>query len=499
MRHTLRRVLWVVLTMFAVSVVAFWALAGGPASGSPGAASRAAGRLEPLPLFFNRNPQGVRARAQAAVDSIAGQEQRAAESARLLVRLGGAALPHVLPQLDSLSPTERSRVALHLAPLGRRMRIGSAAELLDEQAAVLFWLRYWEDHAIDYHPAAVRRSVQRAAMRMTAGRERDILQLDTFALPELIEAMGTVNGPADVPRVRRLTRLAAHVTAVDWHAGDPVTVQDARAAVARWQHWWRRNRADYVVFDGPGRVNAMLVETAYGKWASEVAHGDFGVTASGRPVLDELRRRAPVTLWLVGAAIFAGYGVGVAGGLARAARWRKPLDRIASAAAVALVAVPVATIAPLLAPQGAAPGRLLLAAVVMACVVGALVSVYQGAATQQALWTEHSRTLQAGGASPWTIVKSNLKCSGQVCASLLGVHLPTLLTAAFVIEHAFGLEGLAATTLAAVEQRNVPWLMAIALGTMLLASILQATSDALLAALDPRVRAGLAEAREGDE
>ena len=164
-----------------------------------------------------------------------------------------------------------------------------------------------------------------------------------------------------------------------------------------------------------------------------------------------------------------------------------------------LVAVPVAAVAPLLAPQGAVRGRWLLAGLIMVCVVSALISVFQRPATRHMLLAEPSRTLRAFGASPWTTARRTLRGSGQVCSSLLGVLLPVLLTAAFVVEHALGLEGLAATTLRAVAHRDVPWLMAIALGTVLLASILQGASDALLAALDPRVRAGLAEARGSGE
>ncbi len=499
MRHALRRILWVVPMMLAVSVMAFWMLAQGasmrPASAAAQAGSTAAPDAERLPLFFNADPRNVHSLAEEAVRSITAGGSRATDGQALLVRLGGAALPYVLPHLDSLEPAVRARIALSLAPVGRRMRVASERELTNPQAAVLFWQRFWEDRAIDFSPAVVKRSVSRLARRATASRREDIMHLDTYALSGLIEAMGRVRGPLDVPRARRLAELAAHVTGLDWRVPADATPEQAQTAVSRWQRWWRAHGSQYLPFDGPRRLSAMVLETAYGKWALEVAQGDLGVSLAGRPVLDLLRERAPTTLWLVASALLGGYLVGLLLGLWGALTPWGQVDVWTSLLATVLAALPTAMVAALLRP-GATAGTA-AGALTMLAIAAGLVSRHQRTGARGALEQEYARLLRAQGASRAKIAARTLRNSSSAVVSLLGTHLPTLLTAAFVVEKVYGLPGLGDVTVQAVADGDVAWLMALALCTVLATALVQLCSDGLLSALDPRVQA-VSAARQED-
>src|SRR6187549_1468867 len=128
----LRRVLWLLPTLFLVSLAAFqffaWTLPPPPQS-YPGELPRSA----PLPVFVNPHPDNARELALALMQKVAeGPDKQAAAE---LAKLGGAALPHILPRFDQLSPTERGRVALALKPLALRMGIASQLELSDPDAA----------------------------------------------------------------------------------------------------------------------------------------------------------------------------------------------------------------------------------------------------------------------------------------------------------------------------------------------------------------------------
>jgi ABC-type dipeptide/oligopeptide/nickel transport system permease component len=485
MRHTLRRILWIVPTLLLVSLVAFWVLT----AGSGWHAGRQQG--EALPRFFQPAPRSVRDLAQLTMQRAAKGGPEATVAAAELARLGGAALPFVLPALDGLSPSGRARVALALAPVARRMGVSSGEELQDPEAAVLFWTRFWQDRGIDFRPAVVKRAVRRLGMRSTVGRRDDVLQLDTYALPELVEAMGSVKSNADVGRVRRLAAAASHVTGLSVRVAKDASISDAREVASSWQRWWRKKKSDYTTLDGPSRIVAMFTETQYGRWAVSAVDERLGVAESGEAVLDVLSARAPVTLWLLASALLVGYLGGIAVGLSSAIARRRPLDRGTTALALALVALPCSLLASLVAPAAARGPRAVVAAALMATLAAALVSRYQRAAALSALDQEYVRTLRAFGAGDARIALRVFRSSSAAVLSLSGVQLPTLITAAFVIEQAFGLPGLGPVTLVAVATRDVAWLMALVLTSTALVALAQIVSDALLVHLDPRVRVAL--------
>jgi ABC-type dipeptide/oligopeptide/nickel transport system permease component len=493
MRHALRRILWIVPTLVVISIAAFWLLSatlGWTPAAEPGLdPSAARQRLEKLPRFFNAEPENVRDLATEATRRIAAGGPGARAARGELARLGGAALPHVLPRLDALPPSGRGRVALALAPVARRMGVGSPAELGVPGSAVVFWTRYWQERAIDFRPAIVHRLVQRVAERSSLMRREDIAKLDTYALPELIHELGNVETPEDAARVQRLSALAAHVTGLSWTLADGATVVQARSVAARWRQWWSLNRSRFITFDGPGRVSAMLIETQYGKWAAEAVRNRLGVSLDGQPVLDEMIARAPVTLLLVGSGLFGGYALGILLGLLAASRAGKPSDHIASALAVGIVALPVATLAASVAPGAGQRGSYALAAILVLVVSGALVSRYQRAATLTALDQDYSRTRMAFGASRLRVALGSFRASSTPAISLLGVDLPMLGTTAFVVEQIFHLPGLGPATLRAVSNHDLPWLMAMALLGALGVALVQIASDLLLLWLDPRIRA----------
>ena len=202
MRSVLRRLLWLAPALVFITLVTFGLLS----SVLPVSAELAA-----LPLFFNPEPGAIERLSRGALERVADAAEPVPEAERALARLGGAALPFVLPALDSLSPEGRARAVRALRPVGLRMGL----QLDDRWEAgreVLLWTRFWDEHSIDYRPSVAQRAVARLGQRGTLLRDTEVRQLDTYALDEAPIAQMPPTGAADLDRTRRLAEIAADIT-----------------------------------------------------------------------------------------------------------------------------------------------------------------------------------------------------------------------------------------------------------------------------------------------
>lgn len=452
MRRALGRLLGVVLTFALVSVLALAALTrlAGALAQSPDPERR-------LPLFFNPRPSNVHDRAELAMQRVA-SGQNAADAERELVRLGGAALPHVLPRLDALPPAERTRVALALAPIARRMKLTQADDLTSGEQAVAFWARFWQDHAFDFRPQVVRRLVDRVADRASALARDEIVRLDTYAVPELIGAIGRIRTEADVQRARRLSLLLAHVTGegpvVDRHA----TVSDARAVARYWRRFGVEKGPDFTTLDGPSRLVAMFSQTVYGRWFGRIV----GVMRVGQ-------ERQPV-LGISGAAAVSSlvrYALALALTIAGAAAWvlgetraQPLLGRVSRLGAGLLIALPALAIVRVFGVPASAPIGSALAV--------ALTAVFGAAALSRA----ELASLDGGPTSGPAALRGVLRA----CPSTL----PWMLSSLFGLELWLGLDGAATTAVDGVLRGDITPAMSLALGGALGAASITALADMAL-------------------
>lgn len=496
LRYALRRVLWAIPTLLATSLALFLVttLAPDPATrgdgGAPVDEARRARFLD-LPRLFNTDPQDVRSRVAAAVAHVASGDAWHEEGARELDRLGGAALPYVLPTLEALPPDERGRVAVALAPVAQRMGLRDAQSLSRPDAAVLFWTHFWDDRALDFTRTGVERAVQRLVEHGSDLRESDLVALDTYALPELVAAMSTTT---DGVALERLTRLANHAA-----GRGPVLRPDAsparvRRAVADWKEWWFVHATDFVALDGPERAVAMVTETRYGKWLRRAASGELGVSAiDGEPIADKLRARAPVTLTVCALAMLASWALAVPIG-ALGAWWHgRRFDLASSAVLFVLYATPTFTIAEALrrttAGHAVAGARMALAVAALAAGSLATLSRWQRAAMLDVVGQDFVRTAHAKGLPAWRVALVHaLRNALMPTVTLAGMHLPVLLGGAFVVEEVFGLHGVGFETLRAIEGHDTAWLMAVILACAVAVTAGLVASDLLYGVLDPRVR-----------
>ena len=462
MRAAIRRLLGVALTLLTVSVGVFWAVTTFDGRAASSRRSPFAG----FPVFFNAHPIGVRDLATTAVREIAQGGRPSARGKLSLARLGGAALPYVLPALDSLEPRSRERVALALTPIAVRMGVATPADLSDGEQAVLFWSRFWQDRAIDFRAASVQHLTKRLAERSIALRREDLIHVDTFALPALIEALGEVKTADDVARVERLNSVLAHVTDLPVRCEPGASVVEAGRVVEIWHDFWDLHGGEYAVLDGPRRLAATFVSTQYGKWVAAVLRGGFGRCRNGKTALSLVEDGIATTSFL----LFVGLGGGFSLGLAWTRFERRTVKfarRYASAiVGTALAAIPCATFVRLVSFSGAG---LVGAACLVTLTTGAWVSRHL------------ARSTVRPGFSPRAAAFS-------VSAPLGATYPPFVLSAIVLVELAFGLPGLGRAAALALSTGDVNGWMAASLALALVTLVLRQAADLLrpAAASSPR-------------
>ncbi len=170
-------------------------------------------------------------------------------------------------------------------------------------------------------------------------RREDLIHVDTFALPALIDYLGRVDTPSDVARVERLNSVLAHITELPVACPPDASVADARRVVETWRDFWELHGSEYSALDGPRRLAATFVETQYGKWLAAVLHGGLGRTRGGERATDLVGRGLATTSFL----LFIGLGVGFPLGVAWT-RFERRSHKFATRAASAIVGTVLAAI-----------------------------------------------------------------------------------------------------------------------------------------------------------
>jgi ABC-type dipeptide/oligopeptide/nickel transport system permease component len=502
LRYAVRRVLWSIPTLLATSLVLF--LVTTLAAEPTGSLSDSFGnadveqllharreRFLDLPRFFNPHPEDVRTRALDALGHVAAADSANGRAAKELVRLGGAALPYVLPQLEALPPEARRRVALALAPVAERMRLSSEQSLSEPEAAVLFWTRFWDDRALDFTRPGVTRAVTRLVEHTSTIREHDLVAMDTFALPALIRAMATCNEQATLAQLMAIARHVAQRGPVVRPQSSPTEV---RRATADWTEWWFVYANDFTPLDGAEGIVASITDTRYGKWLKRIGSGQLGVSLiDGEPILAKLLARAPLTLSLCLLSLLVSFALAVPVG-AIGAWWRgRPFDVVASAGMFLLYATPTFFLAELLRRAAASTGLQVADGALAVCALAAgslaTLSRWQRSALLEVKNQDFVRTAQAKGLSPWRVLIVHvLRNALMPTITVAGLHLPALFAGAVVVEEIFGLPGIGFETLRAIENRDSAWLMAALLLSAVTITLGLVASDVAYGAIDPRVR-----------
>ena len=245
-------------------------------------------------------------------------------------------------------------------------------------------------------------------------------------------------------------------------------------------------------------------------WYWRALHGNFGDSFMlGRPVLQAIGERVPVTVLLSLYSLAITLPVGVIAGIVAATQHNRWLDSTVMAVALLGVSVPGFWLSIMgmllfsvdlgwLPATGYVPASeslfqclrsLTLPAVSLAVFQIGYLARMTRATTLEVLRQDFIRTARAEGVAEWKILaKHALKNVATPVLTAIGIIVAVALAGAVVIEQIFALPGLGRLVVEGILRRDYPVIqgsLLVVAGTLVLINL---AVDLLYAALDPRVR-----------
>lgn len=249
----------------------------------------------------------------------------------------------------------------------------------------------------------------------------------------------------------------------------------------------------------------------YGSWIGGLVRLDPGLSyVSKAPIGPQLADRLQVSLILVAAAMAIAVALAVPAGTVMAVRHRRPSGFALAALSQVGVAVPAFLAGILLitffsvrlgwlpaggwTPPVVDPGlflrQLLLPALALGLVQGAVLTRYVRSAVLEVLREDYLRTARAKGLSPMrALVRHGLRNAAVPVVTVLGLQLATLLVGAVVIERVFVIPGLGSLLLDAVANRDLLVVQDVVMVLVVAVLVVNFLVDLLYLAIDPRLRA----------
>jgi peptide/nickel transport system permease protein len=250
--------------------------------------------------------------------------------------------------------------------------------------------------------------------------------------------------------------------------------------------------------------------TQYFDWLSGLLHGDFGTSyvskvAIGPQIVD----RFQVTLWLVLTGMVVALVIAAPAGTVMAARHRRISGLALSALSQVGVAVPAFLAGILLimvfavklgwlpangwTPPAENPGmflkQLVLPALSLGLVQGAVLTRYVRSAVLDVLREDYLRTARAKGLRPFPALwRHGLRNAAVPVVTVLGLQLATLLIGAVVVERVFVIPGLGSLLLDGVSNRDLLLVQDLVMVLVVAVLLVNFVVDLLYVALDPRLR-----------
>jgi peptide/nickel transport system permease protein len=250
--------------------------------------------------------------------------------------------------------------------------------------------------------------------------------------------------------------------------------------------------------------------TQYADWIGGVLRGDFGRSYVTREAIGpQLLDRLGVTLWLVGSGMLVALAIAVPAGTFAAVRHRKASGTTVSGLSQIGVAIPAFLTGIVLVqifavqlrwlPSGGwtPPDQdageflrgLILPALSLGLVQGAVLTRYVRSAVLETLGQDYLRTARSKGLMPGqALVRHGLRNASVPVVTVLGLQLATLLIGAVVVERVFVLPGLGSMLLDAVAARDLLTVQGIVLVLVVGVLLINFVVDVLYTVLDPRLR-----------
>lgn len=251
------------------------------------------------------------------------------------------------------------------------------------------------------------------------------------------------------------------------------------------------------------------IPVQYLDWLSGAVRGDLGESVfTGQPIWDQIVDRLKVTIPLAVLAMGLVIAIGFPAGILAASRHRKPVDTIISTLSQIGLAVPAFWAGLMLIsyfavarrwfPANGFPGwdnsvadsieALILPAVALALVQGAVITRYVRSAVLDTLREDYLRTARAKGLTRISALwRHGLRNAMIPVLTVLGMQFAALIAGTVVIESVFVLPGLGTMLLQAISKRDLLLVQGGALVIVVCILGLNLLIDLAYRFIDPRV------------
>jgi peptide/nickel transport system permease protein len=247
-------------------------------------------------------------------------------------------------------------------------------------------------------------------------------------------------------------------------------------------------------------------------WLTHVLRGDLGRSVrDGRPVLDTLLLKLPVTIELAVASLVVAWTVAIPAGVLAAWKQRTTVDYAATTVALAGISIPnfwlgimmiylLAVNRHLLPPSGYIEPwidltrnlrLMVMPAIVLGTALAALVMRLLRSSLLEVLGSDFIRTARAKGLKDaLVLIRHALKNAMIPVVTVMGLQLSALLGGAVITETIFAVPGLGRLTVESILTRDYAMVQGVVLLAALAVVAANLTVDLAYALLDPRIRLG---------
>jgi peptide/nickel transport system permease protein len=245
-------------------------------------------------------------------------------------------------------------------------------------------------------------------------------------------------------------------------------------------------------------------------WIGRIVVGDFGFSfIHGKPVIDQILARLPITLQLgmmsMGMAILIGIPLGVFSAIRRG-KFIDIFARVFSLLGIStpsfftgtLIVVFGAIYFPTITTIGYVPfsespwesiARMFWPASTLGIGIGAIILRYTRSSVLEVLGEDYVRTARAKGLSEWLVVFVHaLKSALIPIITAIGIWTAFLVSGTVILEEVFAIPGLGRLVLSAIENRDYPMIQGTVLFLSLGVALVMLIADLLVALVDPRVK-----------
>lgn len=468
-----------------------------------------------LPLFINLSIEDAKVHAEYELDRL-GNDKDARRAKRAIAVAGGAWLPYLLPKLPKLAPAQQAHLLDALDPIGRRIGIITDQNIPEDRVA--FWSRYWRIYRSDFKPVRAARLVRRIVRHKDALAQNELYRLDTFVMPQLIDAL---DPEMEEESLMRILGILFDLTGINDYIDHGASLENRRQVVSRWRTWWTQRYDRFTVFDRFAQITGAITETRYFRWIKRLVTLDFGVsTRDGRPIIEKMKERLPVTMLLSVVGLVFAFFIAIPIGIVSAVRRGGWFDRAMALLVFVLYSFPTFWLAmwsirifggndilgffpaqglrsamsegwPLWRRFLDVSHHLVLPVICLSTVSIAVLARYQRVGMIQVIDKDYMQAARARGMSrAGAILKHGLRNGIIPVVTMLGLQIPYLMSGSVVVERIFGIPGIGYETFDAILAQDQPWLLAVVTVTALMTMLGIIVADTLYAILDPRMTPG---------